>query len=118
MSELKEEWLTKLQESYPQHYFHRDTGAYGLRHEMTDDTPWNMIIPTSHWTKYQWEVIKNTMPKARYDMAGHFSVNVHYPSWKCETCGLSKEHLPVGTYYREISEALHEALEAVHEAND
>ncbi|CAB4128964.1 hypothetical protein UFOVP223_44 [uncultured Caudovirales phage] len=104
--------------AYEQFYFHRETGNYGIRDEMTEDTQWTCIIPVGHWTKNMWKVIDDSSVKDRYPLVNHFSMGIHYPSWKCETCGLSKEQLPEGTYYREITESLHEALEAIHDAND
>lgn len=76
-----------------QHYFAK-TGEYGLRETLTDDTQWDMIIPTWHWSEPMWNLMESTTTSKRYDLATHFSINVHRVfSGKCQVCKLSNGEL-------------------------
>jgi hypothetical protein len=75
-------------------YYFTKSGDYGPRHTMPKDSVKWMIIPTSHWTEHMWIVIKNATNELRYDVANHFSINIHSISkGVCKGCKLNPEQL-------------------------
>jgi len=76
-----------------QHYFLK-SGEYNHREFLPDNATSWMIIPTDHWTLEMWRIIWDIADDRRYEMAEHFSINVHNVSkGKCSKCGLYPDQL-------------------------
>jgi hypothetical protein len=77
-----------------QHYFNKD-GSYGLATiEVYESGNFNMIIPTGHWNQDMFELIAGWANEHRYDLAKHFSVNIHeINKGVCQFCTLDAERL-------------------------
>ena len=87
-------------------YYFSESGGYGDRDDMTEDTEWTMIIPTGHWSVGMWDLVKECDDNVRYNMAKHFSINIHEISkGVCKECKLPVEHLQ-GQYLRGIDPEL------------
>lgn len=80
-------------------YFFTKDGSYGERTEESDEqyategSGW-MAIPTSHWNQDMWELIHGWADEHRYELAKHFSMNIHHMSkGECKVCTLDAERL-------------------------
>jgi hypothetical protein len=93
------------------YYFHRESGNYGPRDEMTDDTEWTFIIPTSHWTDEMWDLIVECSNDDREYYATHFSMAIHKgydESGVCDECHLTSDELGREITNKNESESMYE----------
>lgn len=83
-------------------YYFSKQGMYGDAKDVGEDTDWQMIIPTGHWNADMWELIHGWADEHRYELARHFSMNIHEMSkGVCKGCTLNEERLD-GQYLRGI----------------
>jgi hypothetical protein len=75
------------------YYFGKD----GQYYNVTDNPDWSggFAIPVWNWTPAMWALIERTKPSKRYELANHFSLNIHLidNSYVCKWCQLNKSEL-------------------------
>jgi hypothetical protein len=73
-------------------YYFTQSNEYGIRDTLPDNATGWMIIPTDHWTPDMWSLMHSS--NAKYELASHFSINVHNMSnGKCKECKLNTDQL-------------------------
>jgi hypothetical protein len=77
-----------------QHYFNKD-GSYGLATvHVYESGNLNIIIPTGYLTQPIFQLIAGWANEHRYDLAKHFSMNIHeLHKGICQFCTLNAERL-------------------------